>query len=105
MDRRTFVKTGLMVSAGAAITGFPPARGRAPRRRRGGRSRSAKLFGAWEMNWLPRNRAHDVTLVNAAGPPEVAFFMYPQGETGATRKDCLDPPKFKYTIGSREIKA
>jgi transglutaminase-like putative cysteine protease len=62
----------------------------------------AKLFGGWEMNWVPWNRAHDVELPGASGPP-VAFFMYPQAETGRARKDCLDPPKFKYTIASREI--
>src|SRR5439155_1206502 len=29
----------------------------------------AKLFGAWEMNYLAFNYAHDITLPNAAGGP------------------------------------
>ena len=28
----------------------------------------AKLFGAWEMNWLPYNYSHDVKLPNSNGP-------------------------------------
>ncbi|MEO8144820.1 MAG: transglutaminase domain-containing protein [Betaproteobacteria bacterium] len=64
----------------------------------------AKLFGAWEMNWLAYNEAHDVKLPGSRGAP-VAFFMYPQAETGAGRLDSLDPDSFKYTITAREIKA
>ena len=64
----------------------------------------AKLFGAWEMNWLAYNEAHDVKLPGSSGAP-VAFFMYPQAETGAGRLDSLDPDSFKYTITAREIKA
>ena len=41
----------------------------------------AKLFGAWEMNWLAYNEAHDVKLPGSSGAP-VAFLMYPQAETG-----------------------
>src|SRR5713101_707062 len=41
----------------------------------------AKLFGAWEMNYLAFNYAHDITLPNAAGGP-LNFLMYPQAETG-----------------------
>ena len=41
----------------------------------------AKLFGAWEMNWMAYNYAHDVKLPGSAGAP-VAFLMYPQAETG-----------------------
>ena len=62
----------------------------------------AKLFGAWEMNWLPYNYAHDVKLPGSEGKP-VPFLMYPQGETANERKDSLDPATFKYTITSREI--
>ena len=40
-------------------------------------------------------------LPNAAGGP-LGFFMYPQAETGAGRKDCLDPETFRYRITSRE---
>jgi transglutaminase-like putative cysteine protease len=62
----------------------------------------AKLFGAWEMNWLPYNYSHDVKLPKSNGP-DVAFLMYPQGETANGRKDVLDPDRFKYTITSKEI--
>jgi transglutaminase-like putative cysteine protease len=64
----------------------------------------AKLFGAWEMNWLAYNEAHDIKLPDSGGAP-VAFFMYPQAETGGNRLDSLDPDNFRYTITAREIKA
>jgi len=64
----------------------------------------AKLFGAWEMNWLAYNEAHDVKLPGSTGPA-VGFLMYPQAETGSERLDSLDPDNFKYTITAREIKA
>jgi transglutaminase-like putative cysteine protease len=63
-----------------------------------------KLFGAWEMNWLAFNNAHDVQLPGSKGP-KLGFFMYPQLETAAGRADSLDPDNFKYTITAREIKA
>ncbi len=62
----------------------------------------AKLFGAWEMNYLAFNYAHDVSLPNATEGP-LGFLMYPQAETGAGRKDCLDPETFRYRITSREL--
>jgi hypothetical protein len=62
----------------------------------------AKLFGAWEMNWLPYNYSHDVKLPKSNGA-EIAFFMYPQGETANGRKDSLDPDNFKYSIKVKEI--
>ena len=64
----------------------------------------AKLFGAWEMNWLAYNYGHDVKLPNAAEGP-VPFLMYPQAETAEGRKDSLEPTSFKYQIISREVKA
>ena len=64
----------------------------------------AKLFGAWEMNWLAYNEAHDVKLPGSKGPA-IGFLMYPQAETGKERLDSLDPDNFKYTITAREIKA
>ncbi|HEY8252484.1 MAG TPA: transglutaminase domain-containing protein [Burkholderiales bacterium] len=64
----------------------------------------AKLFGAWEMNWLAYNEAHDVKLPGSTGPA-VGFLMYPQAETGSERLDSLDPDNFKYSITAREIKA
>jgi transglutaminase-like putative cysteine protease len=62
----------------------------------------AKLFGAWEMNWLPYNYAHDVKLPNSNGP-EIGFLMYPQLETANGRRDSLDPSNFKYTIKSKVV--
>lgn len=62
----------------------------------------AKLFGAWEMNWLPYNYAHDIKLPNSNGP-EIGFLMYPQSETANGRKDSLDPKNFSYTIKSKEV--
>ncbi|HEV8712319.1 MAG TPA: SPFH domain-containing protein [Candidatus Binatia bacterium] len=62
----------------------------------------AKLFGAWEMNWLPYNYAHDVRLPHATGP-ELGFLMYPQTETAKGRKDSLDAKHFTYTITAKEI--
>lgn len=62
----------------------------------------ARLFGSWEMNWMAYNFAHDVSLPGSTGAP-VAFFMYPQAETGNGRLDCLDPDNFKYEITSREL--
>ena len=62
-----------------------------------------KLFGAWEMNWLAYNEAHDVKLPGSSGPA-VGFLMYPQAETGKERLDSLDPDNFKYTITARELK-
>lgn len=64
----------------------------------------SKLFGAWEMNWLAYNDAHDVKLPGSSGPA-VAFFMYPQAETGVERIDSSDPDSFRYTITARELKA
>ena len=62
----------------------------------------AKLFGAWEMNWLAYNYAHDLKLPGSTGKA-IPFLMYPQGETDEGRKDSLDPATFRYTITSREV--
>ncbi|PYT21719.1 MAG: transglutaminase [Acidobacteria bacterium] len=62
----------------------------------------ARLFGAWEMNWMAYNFAHDVALPGSAGA-SVAFLMYPQAETTDGRLDSLDPDNFKYEITSSEI--
>jgi transglutaminase-like putative cysteine protease len=61
-----------------------------------------KLFGAWEMNWLPYNSAHDVRLPGTTGP-DLGFFMYPQAETAKGRKDSLAPEQFTYTITATEV--
>src|SRR5574338_319219 len=47
---------------------------------------AARLFGSWEMSWLP-------------------YLMYPQAETAAGRLDSLDPDAFRYTLTAREITA
>jgi transglutaminase-like putative cysteine protease len=62
------------------------------------------LFGAWEMNWLAYNVAHDIELPGAAGP-ELGFLMYPQAEASGGLLDCLDPDTFRYTITARELSA
>ncbi len=62
----------------------------------------AKLFGAWEMNWLAFNYAADLKLPNATGEP-VVFFMYPQAETVEGRRDSLDPDSFRYKMTAREL--
>jgi transglutaminase-like putative cysteine protease len=65
----------------------------------------ARLFGSWEMNWLAYNMAHDVLLPNSSGGTKLPYLMYPNGETGGTRLDQLDPDAFKYTITARELPA
>jgi transglutaminase-like putative cysteine protease len=62
------------------------------------------LFGAWEMNWLAYNVAHDIALPGAKGPA-LEFMMYPQAETAAGRLDSLDPDTFAYKITSKELTA
>jgi len=64
----------------------------------------ARLFGAWEMNWMAYNFAHDVALPGSSGAP-IGFLMYPQAETSDGRLDSLDPDNFKYEITSREIQS
>ena len=61
-----------------------------------------KLFGAWEMNWLAYNDAHDLALPNSKSA-KIGFFMYPQAETAEGQLDSLDPDNFRYTIKAREI--
>lgn len=61
-----------------------------------------RLFGAWEMNWIAFNDAHDVKLPEATGP-DLPFFMYPQAESGGKRRDSLSPQEFRYRISAREI--
>lgn len=64
----------------------------------------SRLFGAWEMNWIAYNFAHDVSLPGSTGGP-IGFLMYPQAETEEGRVDPLDPDDFKYGIEAREISA
>ena len=63
-----------------------------------------RLFGAWEMNWLAYNTAHDVPLPGSRNV-NLPFLMYPQGETAAGMLDSLDPTTFGYRITSKEITA
>jgi len=60
------------------------------------------LFGAWEMNWLAYNFAHDVELPGSSGP-RIGFLMYPQAEVDGERLDSLDPDGFKYVITAKQI--
>jgi transglutaminase-like putative cysteine protease len=60
------------------------------------------LIGACEGNWVAFNCAHDVALPGASGGP-VGFLMYPEGEVGGVRLDCLDPAAFRYRIEAREV--
>lgn len=64
----------------------------------------AKLFGAWEMNWLPYNTAMDLVLPPTAST-RVNFLMYPYAETPKGKPDPLEPDFFSYKITSREITA
>lgn len=64
----------------------------------------AKLFGAWEMNYLAYNYAHDMKLPNSTGDP-IDFFMYTQAETAQGRLDSLDADSFRYKLTSRELGA
>jgi transglutaminase-like putative cysteine protease len=63
-----------------------------------------RLFGAWEMNWVAYNTAHDLLLPGATRG-KIPFFMYPQGETAEGRLDSLDPEHFTYRIAARELAA
>ena len=60
------------------------------------------LFGAWEMNWVGYNFAHDLRLPGSSGPA-VPFLMYPQGESAEGRFDSLDPAGFRYSLTAAEI--
>lgn len=62
-----------------------------------------KLFGAWEMNWLAFNYAHDLALPGSTGE-RIPYFMYPNGETAKGRLDSLDPADFEYVMTAREVK-
>jgi transglutaminase-like putative cysteine protease len=61
-----------------------------------------RLFGSWEMNWLPLNYGHDLALPGARRG-KVGFLMYPQAETAEARLDALDPENFRYTIVSKDV--
>jgi transglutaminase-like putative cysteine protease len=66
------------------------------------RKARARLFGAWEMNWMAYNFAHDVAMPGSTGRA-LPFVMYPQAETAEGRVDSLDADNFKYEITSREV--
>ena len=61
-----------------------------------------KLFGAWEMNWLAFNTAHDVALPKSTNG-KIPFLMYPQAETASGRLDSLDPDNFRYEMTAQEL--
>jgi hypothetical protein len=62
------------------------------------------LFGAWEGNYVVYNDGHDVTLPGSSGS-DIGFFMYPQAEVHAERRDSLAPDTFVYAIDSEETTA
>lgn len=62
------------------------------------------LIGGCEGNWIAFNCGHDLSLPGSPGQP-VAFLMYPEGEVGGVRLDCLDAAAFRYRIEAREISA
>ena len=64
----------------------------------------ARLFGAWEMNWVAYNYAQDVSLPGSNGGA-LPFFMYPQVDTAEGRLDSLEPESFRYGIMAREVGA
>jgi transglutaminase-like putative cysteine protease len=64
----------------------------------------ARLFGYWEMNWLPYNRGHDVQFPGSSGGWKAPYFMYPDGQTARGRLDPLDPDSFQYTMSAKELK-
>jgi transglutaminase-like putative cysteine protease len=61
-----------------------------------------RLFGAWEMNWLPYNYAHDLALPGSEGPV-LGHFLYPVAEVDGQRRDSLAPESFSYAISSRVL--
>jgi transglutaminase-like putative cysteine protease len=61
-----------------------------------------KLFGAWEMNWLAYNYAHDLKLPNSTGAL-LPCLMHPVAEVDGQRRDSLDPDGFRYAISSRRV--
>jgi transglutaminase-like putative cysteine protease len=63
-----------------------------------------KLFGAWEMNWLAYNNAHDLKLPHSSGS-KISYLMYTNGEAGGKVLDQLDPDTFKYSITAKQITA
>ena len=63
-----------------------------------------RLFGAWEMNWLAYNTAHDVALPGSSGP-KLPYLMYVNAESGGERRDQLEPETVKYRITAREVTA
>jgi transglutaminase-like putative cysteine protease len=62
----------------------------------------ARLFGAWEMNWVAFNYAHDVELPHSQGRA-IPFLMYPQAETADGRVNSLDAASFTYTISAHAV--
>jgi transglutaminase-like putative cysteine protease len=66
------------------------------------RAARARLFGAWEMNWIAYNIAHDVALPGSKHGRPLPYLMYPQCETANGRLDSLDPESFSYEMTVRE---
>ena len=62
----------------------------------------ARLFGAWEMNWVAYNFASNVALPGSTRK-RIGFLMYPQADTASGPIDSLDPNAFRYEITAREL--
>jgi hypothetical protein len=60
------------------------------------------LTGGCEGNWVAFNCAHDGSPCREHRAAPVGFLMYPEGEVGGVRIDCLDPAAFRYPALSRE---
>jgi transglutaminase-like putative cysteine protease len=69
------------------------------------KAQRARLFGAWEMNWVGFNSGTDIVLPGALRPMASNFLMYPCAMTASGEIDCLDPGAFRYRIAARELSA
>lgn len=61
-----------------------------------------KFFGAWEMNWVTFNHAHDVQLPSS-NSGKLPFFLFPHAEIDGQALDSLDAENFSYKILSAEL--
>ena len=56
------------------------------------------LIGGCQGNWVAFTCAHDVSPCREHRAAPVGFLMYPEGEVGGVRLDCLDPAAFCYRL-------
>lgn len=62
----------------------------------------ARLFGAWEGNWVPFN-ATDALLLPGREQAPINFLMYPQVESAGALHDCYHPNEIRYRITAEEL--